>query len=239
MRASITFPRLRSPAAWRRFVVAAAVRPSEWIIVAFLVYAMIVGYAIPIAAALRARTLLLNCAVLVGYGLLIRSDSLRPRPCGVGLLGIFRAEVCNKSVAFAGSDARLPTLSVRTSLPMTTNRMPGVLARRRITPPSTLSSCDPPAETPASPRTGTSGAIRVAVPVAAARGRTRANCARTGAGPVAVPRSIPRRAGCAETAVEPAVAARRPRYARSAPAAFPCSATVARRLPMWTSTPTA
>jgi hypothetical protein len=58
------------------------------------------------------------------------------------------------------------------------------------------SSCDPLAAIPASPRTGINTASRVALPLAAAvMGRTRANCARTGADPVAVPRSIPRKAG--------------------------------------------
>src|ERR1039458_4126967 len=100
------------------------------------------------------------------------------------------------------------TAKARTSLPIAINRMPGVLAKCRMTTPSTPSSCDPPAAMPANPRTGANGATKVALPVAAAaKGRTRANCARTGADPVAVPRSIRKRAGCAETVVEPVATA--------------------------------
>jgi len=74
-----------------------------------------------------------------------------------------------------------PTANALTSFRITINRTPGVLAKCRITTPSTPSSCDPPAATPVNPRTGASGATRTALPVAAAAsGRTRANCARRG-----------------------------------------------------------
>jgi len=57
----------------------AAVRRSEWVILAFLVCAAATAGVLPISAALRARTCLLNLAILIGYGLLIRADSIRPR----------------------------------------------------------------------------------------------------------------------------------------------------------------
>src|ERR1035441_2278881 len=72
--------------------------------------------------------------------------------------------------------------SVRTSLRITTNRMPGVLARCRITTPSTPWSCDLPAAMPANSRTGASVAIRVALPSRSARQRAHTGqlCAKGG-----------------------------------------------------------
>lgn len=94
--------------------------------------------------------------------------------------------------------------------------MPGGAASCRITTPNTPSSCYPPAAKP-NLHKGNNGAGRVALPVAAAAsGRTRPNCARTGADPVVVPWSIPRRTGCVETIAGPLATAPMARDARFA-----------------------
>jgi membrane-associated phospholipid phosphatase len=66
------------PAAVSRILAAAGVRRSEWVIVAFLVYAAIIGLALPIAPSLQTRTVVVNLAILFVYGLLIRADAVRP-----------------------------------------------------------------------------------------------------------------------------------------------------------------
>ena len=68
-----------SRAATSGVAAAARLRRSECVILAFLVYAALASVAIPIAPALRTRTLLLNLAILALYSLLIRADTLRPR----------------------------------------------------------------------------------------------------------------------------------------------------------------
>ena len=66
-------PRLALWAAPRRVAATARVRRSEWVILAFLVYAALASLAIPVAPALRTRTLLLNLAILVVSSILARS----------------------------------------------------------------------------------------------------------------------------------------------------------------------
>jgi membrane-associated phospholipid phosphatase len=80
MLVGIASPRLELRAAPHPVAATALVRRSEWVILAFLLYAALVSVAIPIAPVLRARTILLNLGILAVYSLLIRADSLRPRP---------------------------------------------------------------------------------------------------------------------------------------------------------------
>lgn len=56
-----------------------AIRRSEWVVLAFLVYAAVAGCLLPVAADVRNRVALVNLAVSFGYVLLIRADALRPR----------------------------------------------------------------------------------------------------------------------------------------------------------------
>ena len=79
MQAAIASPGVAPRAASERVAAAPRVRRSEWVILVFLVYASIASEVIPIAAAGRARTLLLNFAILAGYALLIRADTVRSR----------------------------------------------------------------------------------------------------------------------------------------------------------------
>jgi len=79
MQASVASPRLELRAAPLRVAATARVRRSEWVILAFLVYAALASEAVPIAPVLRTRTILLNLTILAVYSLLIRADTLRPR----------------------------------------------------------------------------------------------------------------------------------------------------------------
>ena len=45
----------------------------------FLIYAASIGRALPIAPSLQTRTVVVNLAILIVYGLLIRADAVRPR----------------------------------------------------------------------------------------------------------------------------------------------------------------
>ena len=56
-----------------------AVRRPEWVVLAFLVYAVAVGWALPVAAAVHERVLIVNALLFLVYALLIRADWLRPR----------------------------------------------------------------------------------------------------------------------------------------------------------------
>jgi len=53
----------------------AAVRRSEWVIVAFLTYAAIAALILPVAPPVRNLVVLLNLAVILAYGLLLHFDS--------------------------------------------------------------------------------------------------------------------------------------------------------------------
>ncbi|MGO9260556.1 MAG: phosphatase PAP2 family protein [Bryobacteraceae bacterium] len=55
------------------------VRRSEWVVLAFLVYAATAGCFLPVGPAVRERVLVVNAAVSVAYYFLIRGDSRRPR----------------------------------------------------------------------------------------------------------------------------------------------------------------
>ena len=79
MQAAIASPRLELTVTARRVATTTRVRESEWVILAFLAYAALASLAIPIATALRTRTLLLNLGILAAYSVLIRADTLRPR----------------------------------------------------------------------------------------------------------------------------------------------------------------
>jgi len=79
MQAAIASPRLELRVNGRRVAATDRVRDSEWVILAFLIYAALASLAIPIATALRTRTLLLNLSILAAYSVLIRADTLRPR----------------------------------------------------------------------------------------------------------------------------------------------------------------
>jgi membrane-associated phospholipid phosphatase len=68
-----------TPEAATRVLAFAGVRPSEWVILAFLVYAAIIGRALPIAPSLQTRTAVVNLAILIVYSLLIGADAVRPR----------------------------------------------------------------------------------------------------------------------------------------------------------------
>jgi membrane-associated phospholipid phosphatase len=54
------------------------VRRSELVILAFLLYAQALAFILPVSLAMRYRVCLLNSAVIVAFGLLIRLDSARP-----------------------------------------------------------------------------------------------------------------------------------------------------------------
>ncbi len=56
-----------------------AVRRVEWVLTAFLSYAVAVTMILPVAPALRSRVLLLNLAVILIYSAIARLDSLKPR----------------------------------------------------------------------------------------------------------------------------------------------------------------
>lgn len=60
-------------------VVVAAVRRSEWVILAFQVYAALIGCLLPVASSVRYRVLLINLFVILAYAVLIRADFRRPR----------------------------------------------------------------------------------------------------------------------------------------------------------------
>jgi membrane-associated phospholipid phosphatase len=55
------------------------IRSSEWVIVAFLIYAAALALALPVASSVRNLVVLLNLTLLLGYGLLFRLDSGKPR----------------------------------------------------------------------------------------------------------------------------------------------------------------
>jgi membrane-associated phospholipid phosphatase len=78
MQASVTALATK-PAAESRILADAGVRRSEWVILVFLVYAASIGRALPIAPSLQTRTVVVNLAILIVYGLLIRADAVRPR----------------------------------------------------------------------------------------------------------------------------------------------------------------
>jgi membrane-associated phospholipid phosphatase len=61
----------------RQVTVAILPRRSEWVIAAFLVYAAVVASILPVAAPVRNLVVLVNCAVIPVYALLIRFDSGR------------------------------------------------------------------------------------------------------------------------------------------------------------------
>jgi membrane-associated phospholipid phosphatase len=74
MQASLLLsPPAAAPANSRAIDVAAAgvVRASEWVVLAFLVYAAVLGALLPVAPAVGSRVILLNLAVLTGYAVLI------------------------------------------------------------------------------------------------------------------------------------------------------------------------
>lgn len=77
MEAAMTSPGTRHKTDCR-ILATASIRCSEWVIMAFLVYSALMGSALSIAPSLETRTLLLNVAMLTGYGLLIRADTVRP-----------------------------------------------------------------------------------------------------------------------------------------------------------------
>ena len=77
MQASVTSLVTR-PGALSRILADAQVRRSEWVILVFLVYAAIIDRALPIAPSLQTRTVVVNLAILIVYGLLIRADAVRP-----------------------------------------------------------------------------------------------------------------------------------------------------------------
>lgn len=58
---------------------AAAVRRSEWVVLAFLAYASLLGSIMPVAPEVRDRIVLVNLSLGILYGVLIRRDSARPR----------------------------------------------------------------------------------------------------------------------------------------------------------------
>ena len=57
----------------------AAVRRSEWVIVAFLTYAAIAALILPVAPPVRNLVVLLNLAVILAYGLLLHFDAVNRR----------------------------------------------------------------------------------------------------------------------------------------------------------------
>ena len=72
MRSNITATPVFAPSRTR------VVRRSEWVILGFLVYAMALAVILPVASSIRDRVMVLNLAVLVGYGMLIQLDRVRP-----------------------------------------------------------------------------------------------------------------------------------------------------------------
>ncbi len=56
-----------------------AVRNSEWVVIAFLAYAAIIGQELPVPQAVRDRVLLVNVVVALVYAVLIRRDYAEPR----------------------------------------------------------------------------------------------------------------------------------------------------------------
>ena len=54
-------------------------RRSEWLILAFLIYAPALALLLPVAHAVRGRICVVDAAVLLAYGFLVRSDTRRPR----------------------------------------------------------------------------------------------------------------------------------------------------------------
>jgi membrane-associated phospholipid phosphatase len=67
----------RSPKAAGR--AAARVRKTEWVILAFLAYAMVATYLLPITHGSARRLIVVNFGVILGYGLLIWLDSTTTR----------------------------------------------------------------------------------------------------------------------------------------------------------------
>ncbi|MGP8243516.1 MAG: phosphatase PAP2 family protein [Bryobacteraceae bacterium] len=80
MQASLDFLPNAVAAPPRAFPVAAVdvVRRSEWVVLAFLIYAAVLGAALPVAPAVGVRVISLNLAILSGYLLLIALDWYRP-----------------------------------------------------------------------------------------------------------------------------------------------------------------
>ena len=54
------------------------VRRSEWVILAFLLYAQALAFILPVSLAMRYRVCLLNSAVIVAFGLLPRKQLRAP-----------------------------------------------------------------------------------------------------------------------------------------------------------------
>jgi membrane-associated phospholipid phosphatase len=77
MQASLVLP-FRAAAAKPRAVAAveaaALVRKPEWVVLAFLIYAAILGAALPVAPAIGLRVIFLNLAIVSGYAALIALD---------------------------------------------------------------------------------------------------------------------------------------------------------------------
>src|SRR5271166_3136788 len=73
--------RLSRPSLQQSFAILAdaGLRRSEWVSLVFLIYAASIGCALPIAPSLQTRTVVVNLAILIVYGLLIRADAVRPR----------------------------------------------------------------------------------------------------------------------------------------------------------------
>jgi len=62
-----------------------AVRWSEWVIIAFLIYAAAAGEILPVASPVASLVVLLNSAVILSYALLIRCDSGK-RTLAIGIV---------------------------------------------------------------------------------------------------------------------------------------------------------
>lgn len=62
-----------------------AVRRSEWVILAFLVYAAAAAAILPVAPPVERLVVLLNAAVILGYALIIRYDSAK-RAVAIGII---------------------------------------------------------------------------------------------------------------------------------------------------------
>lgn len=79
MQASLDFSPRAVVAEPRATEVAAVdiVRRSEWVVLAFLTYAAILGAVLPVAPAVGVRVILLNFAILSAYAVLIRRDGHR------------------------------------------------------------------------------------------------------------------------------------------------------------------
>ena len=58
----------------RAEVSAARTRACEWVVIAFLVYSIGLALILPVAPAVRNRLALVNCAVILAYGILIHAD---------------------------------------------------------------------------------------------------------------------------------------------------------------------